>query len=494
MEEAVESALLTDKQLKKAKKFCFDFFQSYLFFIRYWDEQRTGAMVRLPTIDATFCIVTPMFLGDARQESAFIRPASVKGALAFWWRALNFSRFVREKGSVNGGYSELLENEIKLFGGPGCQGRFALKVIHNDLITIPKGGVLAANGLQRNSSQEELGVGARYLGYGVVNAFHIKADESRGRSEKKAGELERSCIAPNQEFSIKVLFHPGVNDDQVSQICAALKLFGLLGGLGARVRRGYGSVSLKSLKVTNASMPEWHMPTNVSEFTTHLQEILHSCADLTQPGSDFNITAFANESRCWVADQVLPANMAGQPNRDLRTNGALWSCGTEALDYLGRALLNYRGWGGRGSNVVGGQRVQQQFVEDHDWYKTSANDVDVPYRSAFGLPHMYNSKNGYGVTVDTQDRDRRASPMMLHIVKGGDKAFGIVTLFPTRFSDAPLVTRRSIGGIQRNYDLTNCYGSRNAAGKDVLLDFVGFGPNKFQQNQVLSFQEVGLVK
>lgn len=37
-----------------------------------------------------------MFLGGAHHEAESIRPPSVKGALRFWWRALNWER-VRQK-------------------------------------------------------------------------------------------------------------------------------------------------------------------------------------------------------------------------------------------------------------------------------------------------------------------------------------------------------------------------------------------------------------
>ncbi len=46
------------------------------------------------TLEAQFRIVTPMFLGGANQDvSDGIRPPLVKGALRFWWRALNWGRF-----------------------------------------------------------------------------------------------------------------------------------------------------------------------------------------------------------------------------------------------------------------------------------------------------------------------------------------------------------------------------------------------------------------
>lgn len=36
-------------------------------------------------IIACYRIVTPMFIGDAKQEATAISPQSVKGALRFWW-------------------------------------------------------------------------------------------------------------------------------------------------------------------------------------------------------------------------------------------------------------------------------------------------------------------------------------------------------------------------------------------------------------------------
>ncbi len=56
---------------------------------------------KMEKLEATFRIVTPMFIGGADQTpSDGIRPPSVKGALRFWWRALNWGRFWKEKNDV----------------------------------------------------------------------------------------------------------------------------------------------------------------------------------------------------------------------------------------------------------------------------------------------------------------------------------------------------------------------------------------------------------
>ncbi len=43
----------------------------------------------MTVITATYRVVTPMFIGDADQKATSLRPPSIKGALRFWWRALN---------------------------------------------------------------------------------------------------------------------------------------------------------------------------------------------------------------------------------------------------------------------------------------------------------------------------------------------------------------------------------------------------------------------
>jgi hypothetical protein len=55
------------------------------------------------TLEATFCIVTPLFLGGAEpNDRAELREASIKGALRFWYRA------------VDPDYRDL---EARIFGG-----------------------------------------------------------------------------------------------------------------------------------------------------------------------------------------------------------------------------------------------------------------------------------------------------------------------------------------------------------------------------------------
>ncbi len=53
----------------------------------------------MTVINATYRIVTPMFIGNAEQKADSVRPPAIKGALRFWWRALNWGRWLRIGGA-----------------------------------------------------------------------------------------------------------------------------------------------------------------------------------------------------------------------------------------------------------------------------------------------------------------------------------------------------------------------------------------------------------
>ncbi len=404
---------------------------------------------------ATFRIVTPMFLGGAMHEAERIRGTAVKGALAFWWRAFHFAGFVREAGDVGGALGQMRARERVLFGSSeGGQGRFLIRLRHGELSRIDKGQVLRDAGGGRGGGA--VGVGARYLGYGLMETF--------GRD---AGKLERNCLAAGQSFDIDILFRPGTGADDKAQIATALKLLGLLGGLGARVRRGWGALALERL---GGCGQDWRGPQGREEYAGVIGELFENHPGTGLTGTGWPLTAFGRESGVWLGESD--------------------ASGLAALDRLGRAMLNYRGMGRGGETSVGGQPILKQFTEDHDWFRKGANGVDIPYRSAFGLPHMYDSKRNLGVTPDNSDR--RASPLLLHVHQAGSTSFAVATLLPTMFLDQKVKAHRQTGkDAHRAYELGKAYGGRQASGLDVLRDFLGAGDGKFTPNRVLRFERVG---
>jgi CRISPR-associated protein Cmr1 len=68
-------------------------------------------------LEATYRIVTPMFIGDAEQKATDLRPPSIKGTLRFWWRALNWGKYLKlAKGDIAQALQTLHIQESQLFG------------------------------------------------------------------------------------------------------------------------------------------------------------------------------------------------------------------------------------------------------------------------------------------------------------------------------------------------------------------------------------------
>lgn len=183
-------------------------------------------------IHATLQIVVPMFLGDANQEPTSMRAPSIKGALRFWWRALNWDRHLSQaKGDKSLALRLLHNQEAVIFGISADdqenhgQGIFLLSVSKQPSFQ-PTEDKWPGN--DKRSS---------YLAYGLLktnDAPHRKAI------------LERIDGSPNL-FDVTLLFKPKTNVQVVEQVRQALYIWGLVGGLGGRARRGFGSVAITTI-------------------------------------------------------------------------------------------------------------------------------------------------------------------------------------------------------------------------------------------------------
>jgi hypothetical protein len=76
----------------------------------------------MKTLQATYRIVTPMFIGDAEQKATDLRPPSIKGALRFWWRALNWKLQFHNEPRVGIGRDNTIRTVTKrlTFSNPTC--------------------------------------------------------------------------------------------------------------------------------------------------------------------------------------------------------------------------------------------------------------------------------------------------------------------------------------------------------------------------------------
>ncbi len=375
-------------------------------------------------IRATYRIVTPMFIGDAEQKVSGISPASVKGALRFWWRSLMWGQ-IRSNEKFNTdelALQRLHKEEAALFGiamdeqrakdrTANRQGQFTLRV---ELASGYKTTEKDTTHLQLKNHDA-----ARYLGYGLMTAFGIDK-----------GKLTRSCINEDQKFTVKLIFKGTVD----SSITNALIALGLLGGLGSRVRHGFGSIALECLEIEHNKHTTklYEQPKTSNEYIAAIHSIINNLATISHPP----FSAFSQETRIDLLEKSTnPYNV---------------------LNAFGKKMLLYRSWG-KGGQVLN-EPSEKRFTDDHAWRHVSMRkNLSAqfhPKRVVFGLPHNYDKYETHQVTPEKHrdpypdgvyKHDRRASPLFFHVHKIGSEYMGVSLLLPATF--LPQGEKINAGGV-----------------------------------------------
>jgi len=331
----------------------------------------------MKTIEATYRIVTPMFIGGADSSpSDGIRPPSFKGALRFWWRALNWGEYQD--------LTALHQKEEELFGSADTgQGTFLLAIQSESLQTVNAGEVHSE--FSKNDA-------ARYLGYGLMGAFGANS-----------GKLERGCISQNQAFTVQLMFRKEVEPS----IIDALKVLGLLGGLGSRSRKGLGSIAIESLMLGKDVI--WSKPNSHDEYQREISMLFEN-VQLDSKLPPF--TAFSSQTQ---VDCLLesPSSIA-------------------VLNEYGKGMMMYRSWGKNGKVLR--QPREENFKGDHDWSKGSMPEGFHPRRVVFGLPHNYGKHES--MHVDPAQHKRRSAPLIFHVHQVGERFVGVSIIFPADFLPA----------------------------------------------------------
>ena len=332
-------------------------------------------------LTARFKITTPMFLAGADQEEVLtsIRPPSVKGALRFWWRAVNWARVRAQYSTDKAALQQLHKEEGKLFGGAHIHGRDeqgqAVVRAEQSRVAIrvrkpekdrPENGYIERATISPSSGLQYL------LGMGLYSY--------------KDGIL-RSPI--QGAFTLELHLAPSLTNDQCRQVEEAVLCFGLLGALGSRARHGWGSVSIQSLE--GGELP---VPATVAEYKNCVRDLLAQCMTVS---SEPPFSAFYRQSRIDIS--------------------AIGTNAMELLRELGDEQQMYRSWGQNGK--VAGKVAECNFTDDHEWaYSVARGEFPemAPERAVFGLPHNY-FLSGNKSKIDTQvtGNRRRAAPLVAHV-------------------------------------------------------------------------------
>lgn len=326
-------------------------------------------------LEAVFSVVTPLFLGGAdpgKDEELSIRAPSIKGALRFWYRATSLARL--------GSLGKVREKEAKLFGSTKSgQSLFLARVEDANLKTVKKG--------------ESLRDGVVYLGYGITD---------------RARKTTRPYIEPDSSIKLRLLFRPQKKIDQyyITDLKLAIIALGLFGGLGARSRRGFGSVGLMSL--TENGRAVWSAPRTIEELRLKYEEFFQEL-NLSDNTELPEYTAFSRYSRVAIA--------AADRNA------------VRLLNTVGHSMNRYRSY-----------RGDRNYPRDHDIAREVADrnqPREHPSRLAFGLPHNYFFSSDKSI-VNVSGRKgkeeyRRASSLFIHIYPVERKFVAVLIFMPAKF-------------------------------------------------------------
>lgn len=161
----------------------------------------------METITFNCKVITPMFLAGADGRTPELRAPSVKGAMRFWWRAVNAS--LVESNDRHWDYKQLKEREGNLFGGTGdtaSRSSFSLQVTPGEKKRI------------------------------IPNERLVPHDPRKGSGD---------AFGPGHQFKIIIRT---AKRDNVEKLIALLHIVAVLGGIGKRSRRGMGSFAVEEVR------------------------------------------------------------------------------------------------------------------------------------------------------------------------------------------------------------------------------------------------------
>lgn len=364
---------------------------------------RQSLNLRKPTqLIANYLITTPMFLGgwDQQVSQEHFRNSSLKGALRFWWRALHYGQAYRDAQPPShvAALAILHKREGEIFGcvsGDSSQSKVKLQSTFN-------GKFISAN----DKSTKPI----YFLGQGLYNF--------------KTG-LTRNAIAADASVELVVTLD-NLTASQIVEVKNSLIALGLLGGLGSRSRRGFGSLAIQSL----TSEAEEIAFDDLEQIKKFIRDLDYS-APVDSPISGLNQATRID----WVSSRQRPENSTEKLHSDI----------SEEMQF-------YRSFGQKG--IVLSKQAEQNFKDDHDLVMAALDGKKIeshPRRIIFGLPHNYFfSSTKQNANIDASD-GRRASPLFLHLHKlpTSKQPFAIQTYLGGLFlpsTNSIKLTARSIRG------------------------------------------------
>lgn len=365
-------------------------------------------LIRPVEVKLHYKITTPMFLGGENQKTdgGQFRNASYKGALRFWWRALNWGAAFKDAGG---------QQKPSAPQNPSAHPEAALKDAALKLLHEREGKLFGLANGDDNSKQSCVQIHSKIQGATVKQAGNTLTAVGYllGQGLFRFPEAILRPYLEGGTLTISLCFKPNTAEVDIQSVQQASIALGLFGGLGSRSRKGFGSLALQKIEREGHEDQTFTTEASIQRFIDSL---------------DFSAPANA------------PLSALSQTARmDISTvsDGAM-----KALAQIAKDLQIYRGFGRSnprtGQHEVNGQKALQSFKADHDAVQAASKGGTLqalPKRAVFGLPHNYFfSSTKTKLDINVEGEARRTSPLLVHIHALEDGKFiAIQTLLQSQF-------------------------------------------------------------
>lgn len=328
-----------------------------------------------------FEILTPLFLGDADQRQACLRPPAFKGMLRFWYRAAD---------------PEFRKYEDAFFGGAGAGKGQSSVLLSLDASRLRRVRWADFNDRRFSTGQgRDTKNGLIYLGFPL----------------RMRGGDERAAVAPGHSFTLSCLIARPRPEQELERLrratVAAAWLLGHFGGIGTRARRGFGCLSLRGWDVQG----EWP---EVQELPLVTDAESWSAARGDLDSGLRTIRAWFGDG--WPAQTPHPHLGKRFDHKVVNREHRDWA---KALAEMGESMQRFRSR----------RAPDYQNVKDHITGRRPLSTT--PQRATFGLPiaFRYSSLNGRSAMIlpfqgpGLEPHGRHGSLLFLRLLKIGDALY-----------------------------------------------------------------------
>ena len=339
-------------------------------------------------------VVTPMFSQGAGQEAEFRIP-ELKSAMRFWWRAFRGISDTRELYAKEGEVFGLVDR-----GGFRIVPRGGFRIVPRAPLPVETAG--AAFDIPRDGNRQAR-VGIKYLWF--------QCTEVRKRDGSVAQEGRHAWLKPGTRVRLRFVFR---DEEQAVEALTGLWLAEHFGGLGYRSRKGAGAFRVMSITGRPMGTPRF-----LCEMNPPATSSLVAIKQHYQDGLREVYTCFGNSR------SALPSYSAATTNPDFTsfaiTKDKAYRSWEQALDDLGAWYQEYREHTGGPIN----QAAARDLHAYADGSPLPAGRTTVE-KASLGLPIVFRFRGSDNLVIcepDSKEFNRRASPLIFHVGKAGDRIY-----------------------------------------------------------------------